>query len=465
VTGAPPRAAPAARRRDIVADALLGAVAAAPLGLAVGSACALFLWSLDRVTALRWQHPWMLYLLPLAGLGVGLLYHAAGRSVEGGSNLLMDEIHEPGAGVPKRMAPLVLLGTLATHLCGGSAGREGTAVQMGGSMASFAARRLAWLRGRLGAGSPAAASRARPSARTLLMAGVAAGFGGVFGTPLAGAVFALEVPTIGRMDRAAALPCLVASFAADWACTAWGIHHTAYRALLGPLADSGHGVQAALLGKVALAGIAFGLVARGFSALVHAEQRALAAAVRRPYARPVAGGLAVIALVALFGTRDFLGLGVTSPDPGAVTIESAFREGGAQAWSWLGKLLFSVVTLGSGFKGGEVTPLFFVGATLGHALASPLAAPFPLLAAVGLVAVFAGAANTPLACTLMAAELFGPADLPYFATGCLAAWVCSGHSGIYASQRIGRPKPGSPPVPPGTPLRDARARRRGIPPG
>jgi H+/Cl- antiporter ClcA len=156
-----------------------------PMAAVVGSACALFLWSLDEVTRVRFEYPWLVYLLPLAGLGVGLLYHCYGRSVEGGNNLIIDQIHQPGGGVPWRMAPLVLFGTLVTHLFGGSAGREGTAVQMGGSIASAFCR---W---------------ARLDAERVcivLIAGVAAGFGAVFGTPLAGAVFALEVLMIGRWN-------------------------------------------------------------------------------------------------------------------------------------------------------------------------------------------------------------------------------------------------------------------------
>ncbi|HTE06929.1 MAG TPA: chloride channel protein [Planctomycetota bacterium] len=412
---------------SLTGDLVRSALVVIAVGAAVGSACAFFLWSLERVTGLRWEHPWLLDALPLAGLVVGALYQAFGARAEAGNDLLMDEIHEPGAGIPKRMAPLVLLGTLLTHLCGGSAGREGTAVQMGGSIASFAARRVAgW---------------SRLEARTLLLAGIAAGFGGVFGTPLAGALFAMEVPAIGALSWAGAVPCLLASVAADLACSAWGIRHTPYRALLGAAEEGGHAFSWTLLAKIALAGVACGLASRGFSALAHGLQRAFRAAIRWPWLRPVAGGLAVIALVALVGSRDFLGLGVSAPDPGAVTIESAFREGGAHAWSWLWKMLFTAVTLGSGFKGGEVTPLFYIGATFGHVLAGLLAAPVTLLAATGLVAVFAGATNTPLACTLMAVELFGPGDTLFFATACLLAYVCSGHSGIYARQRGGARKP------------------------
>ena len=156
-----------------------------PLGIAVGSACALFLWSLDLATASRFAHPWLLYFLPLAGLAVGLVYHYWGKSAEGGNNLILEQIHEPDGGVPRRMAPLILISTVVTHWVGGSAGREGTAVQMGGSIASTVGKIF-----RLEA----------PQTRILLMTGIAAGFGAVFGTPIAGAVFALEVLMIGRMQ-------------------------------------------------------------------------------------------------------------------------------------------------------------------------------------------------------------------------------------------------------------------------
>ena len=182
------------------------AVILVPLAAVVGTLCAAFLWSLDVATKARFSHPWLLFLLPVGGFAIGLLYHRVGRSVEGGNNLIVDQIHEPGGGVPLRMAPLIFLGTVVTHLFGGSAGREGTAVQLGGSLASGI--------GRLAKLDPAAT-------RIVLMAGVAAGFGAVFGTPIAGAVFALEVLAIGRVEYGALIPCLLASVIGDWACQAW----------------------------------------------------------------------------------------------------------------------------------------------------------------------------------------------------------------------------------------------------
>lgn len=404
----------------------------APVALVIGSAIALFLWSLDEAIALQRAFPWLLFLLPVAGMAVGLLYQVWGKSAEGGTNLIMDEIHEPGGGVPGRMAPLILVGTLVTHAFGGSAGREGTAVQMGGSIASTIERLgFARLSGWFHLG-PA-------ERRVLLQAGVAAGFGAVFGTPVAGAVFALEVLAIGRLSYSALMPCLISALLASWATTAWGIQHTPYPH---PALEAGGGLQLQLLGKVALASVAFGLASALFADTTHGLARVFKRFIGTPWLRPVVGGALVIALTFMAGSRDYLSLGVSSPDPGAVTILSSFEPGGVLPWSWALKLLFTAVTLGSGFKGGEVTPLFFIGATLGHSLAILFHAPVALFAALGFVAVFAGATNTPLACTIMGVELFGADAAVYIAAACFVAYLFSGHTGIYSAQRTGTPKGG-----------------------
>ena len=196
-----------------------------------------------------------------------------------------------------------------------------------------------------------------------------------------------------------------------------------------------------LLAKVALAGVAFGLAGLAFSEASHRFGSAFKRLCPIPWLRPVIGGFAVIGLVYALGTREYLGLGVTSPNPGDASIV-AFFGGHVFAWAWAWKILFTVVTLGSGFKGGEVTPLFFIGAALGNALSLPLDVPTDLFAGLGFVAIFAGASNTPLACTIMGIELFGAADAPYIAVACFVAYLCSGHSGIYLAQRLAVPKAG-----------------------
>ncbi|MCB1005221.1 MAG: voltage-gated chloride channel family protein [Acidimicrobiales bacterium] len=381
------------------------------VGVLAGLAGAGFLVTLQWATDTREATPWLLYLLPVAGLLIGLAYHHGAGAAAQGNNLIIDEIHEPKAWIPRRMAPLIYGGTIATHLFGGSAGREGTAIQMSGSLTDWFARLL----------------RIRPSERRLLLiAAIAGGFGAVFGVPLAGAVFALEVQSVGRLRYDALVPALTASIVGDQVVRALGVHHTPT-----PVIDAVD-LTPVLIGKVVLAGVAFGLCALVFIELTHGCKRLFAATVQYPPLRPFLGGLGIIALTFLVGTRDYLGLSIpliTDALAGAATVAT---------FAFALKLLFTSVTLGSGFQGGEVTPLFVVGATLGVTLANVLDVPVPLLAALGFVAVFAGATNTPIACAVMGVELFGPAAAPLFALICVVAAVSSGPGGIYTSQRPAR---------------------------
>ncbi|MES2202274.1 MAG: voltage-gated chloride channel family protein [candidate division FCPU426 bacterium] len=413
---------------------------AASMAIVVGSVVAFFLWLLDQATQLRFQNPWLLYLLPLAGVVIVLAYQKFGGNAVRGNNLVMDEIHEPGGGVPFRLAPLVLFGTVGTHLFGGSAGREGTAVQIGGSLSS----RIAALF-RLPASD----------AQVLMMAGVAAGFGAVFGTPLAGAVFAMEVLALGAINYRAILPCLIAGVVADRTCAAWGIQHTDYHLGIFGISPT-LSMDWILLAKVALAGILFGLASVFFAEMNHGLSSLMKRKITRSWIRPVVGGLLLIGLTFALGTRDYLGLGVRSQEPGGISILSSFVPGGVTSWSWLWKAVFTAITLSAGFIGGEVTPLFFIGAALGNTLAVLMGAPVDLFAGLGFVAVFAGATNTPLACTLMGVELFGGANLLPLAIACFVAFLFSGHSSIYLSQRLGRRKGDLPSGAQGDSLRQVR---------
>ena len=395
-----------------------------PVSLTVGSLVALFLWLLDKVTDLRFEYPWLLYLLPLAGVFIFFIYKYFGKNAEAGNNLIMDEIHEPGGGVPTRMTPLVLLTTLITHLFGGSAGREGTAVQMGGSMANLFAR---WFK------------LNKEDVSILLMTGIGAGFGAVFGTPVTGAIFALEVLAVGRINYNALMPCFMASVLADIVCSVYGIHHTAYHITFKEVIQSNipfiH-FDWMLLIKVIFSGACFGLAGYLFSELSSTIKNYSNQFIKAKWLIPLIGGCIIIVLVFIFGTRDYLGLGVTNPDPHAITIVTSFKEGGTNYFSWLWKILFTAVTLGMGFKGGEVTPLFFIGAALGNTVAVLTGAPVDLMAGLGFIAVFAGATNTPVACTIMGVELFGGEYILYYAIACFTAYYFSGHTGIYHSQRI-----------------------------
>jgi H+/Cl- antiporter ClcA len=269
--------------------------------------------------------------------------------------------------------------------------------------------------------------------RILLMAGVAAGFGSVFGTPVAGAIFALEVLVVGRLQYDALIPCFVTATLADWTCRAWGIGHTPYPVSDATIAST---IDFRLMGKVILAAVAFGLVSRLFTTLSHRLSDAFKTHITRAELRPIVGGLLVICLFFLADTGDYLGLGVLANRPGAVTLPAMFTSAEIPIGAWAWKLLFTVITLSSGFKGGEVTPLFFIGAALGHTLALTLGAPVDLFAALGFVAIFAGATNTPLASTFLGMELFGAGNGLYIAAACLTAYRCSGPGGVYRAQRV-----------------------------
>lgn len=397
-----------------------------PVAAAIGSMVALFLWLLSWSIHFRFQHTWLLYLLPLAGIAIHFAYKLYGKSAERGNNLIIDEIHRPGAGVPKRMAPLILVTTVVTHLFGGSAGREGTAVQIGGSVAHFFSDLF----------------KLDPQEmRVMLTAGIAAGFGAVFGTPLTGAIFAIEVLTLSKVHYSALLPCLIAGYIGDTTVSAWHIKHTPYHI---DYVSAGHYFDAAnisgtilLFVKVVLAALIFGLVSTAFAEATHGVKKLFLKWIKLTWLIPVCGGFIIIGLTVILGKPDYLSLGVEPEHPGAVTIVSAFTSGGAEMLSWLWKLVYTGITLGTGFKGGEVTPLFYIGATLGNTLAGLLNAPVSLFAALGFIAVFSGATKTPMACTIMGMELFGPQHIVFFAIACFVAYLASGHSGIYPSQKNG----------------------------
>ena len=400
---------------DLFKYVLKALALAALVAVLAGSASALFLYALDWATHTREANRWLMWGLPVAGFLVGWVYLKFGQHVEAGNNLLIDEIHDPQKVVTLRMAPFVLVSTVVSHLFGASVGREGTAVQMGGALADQLTHLF----------KLNAADR-----RMVLMAGISAGFASVFGTPLAGAVFALEVLAIGRMRLDALLPCVIAAVLADQVGLLWGVQHTQYEVGLVPQ------ITTLLLAAMVLAGAVFGLTGRLFANGTHALSGLMKKHISYAPLRPLLGG-AVIAALVMWGSFDrYIGLGIP------VMVE-AFAHPLAPT-DFLGKMVFTIASLGSGFKGGEVTPLFFIGATLGNALAPLLDVPFALLAAVGFVAVFAGAANTPIASSLMAMELFGAEIGVFAALACVMSYVCSGHNGIYRAQRVAYRKTDAP---------------------
>ncbi len=388
------------------------------VGLLAGSASAVFLISLEWATNLRESNLWIITLLPAGGLIIGLTYHYFGQSVVKGNNQILEEFHSPKKIIPLKMAPLVLLSTVVTHLFGGSAGREGTAIQMGGAIADQFTKIF---------------KLKEEDRKILLVTGVSAGFASVFGTPLAGAIFALEVFVVGRMRYDAIIPSFLAAIFANEAALLWPVHHTHYSIPFVP------DLWAPELLWAIVAGICFGLAGMLFSNATHFWGNFFKKVIKYPPLRPVIGGVVLaiaVGAIFYFGDRShstrWIGLGVP-------TIVESFEQQ-LPFSDFLLKILFTSFTLGAGFKGGEVTPLFFTGATLGSALALFIPLPVALLAGMGFVAVFSGATNTPIACTLMGIELFGADAGVFIGIACATAYLFSGHTGIYGEQIIGSPK-------------------------
>lgn len=383
----------------------IGLVLCLAIGIVAGLSCALFLVALDVVTATREANLWLVACLPLAGFVLGWVWLRYGQPIAGGMDQVLSEAQAPQQRLPLRMAPMILLGTLFTHLVGGSAGREGTAVQMGAALADQLTRWSVW---------------ARQNRSHIILAGMSGGFAALFGTPWAAGVFAIEVLARGGWRWSALPGCMITAWIGHGVVVALGVPHVEYAIAAVPTMN-GTGLIA-----IVVAAVAFGLMAR---ALVLTQHTVATLAQQRLPWLPlrVAVGGAIVAVIALaLGSTRHLGLGIP-------LIDEAFAAPLPFSDSVL-KLLLTAITLGFGFKGGEVTPLFAMGAALGSALAIGLPIPVDLLAALGFIAVFAAAAKTPVACIIMAMELFGPAIGWHAALACAVAATVSGAHGIYRAR-------------------------------
>ncbi|NQX82203.1 MAG: voltage-gated chloride channel family protein [Flavobacteriaceae bacterium] len=377
----------------------------------IGSASAFLLIALNWAENTRANNEYILFGLPIAGFFIGFIYHKYGGNSTKGNNLIIEEIQNRKTTIPLLMAPLVFMGTIITHLFGGSAGREGSAVQMGASISDNIQKLF----------------KLDYNLRTLfLIIGISAGFSSIFGTPIAGALFGIEIVLIGKLKLKYLLPSLISAFVANYICELWPITHSVFSVEYVPSL----GVENIVW--VVLASFVFGLVAMSFSKTTD-YMTSVFNKIKYPPLRPFVGGVVIVSLVYIVGTTKYLGLGVP-------IIESAF-ERNLFPQVFMLKLIFTSITLASGFKGGEVTPLFFIGATLGNVLSLFIPLPYSLLAAMGFVAVFSGATNTPLACSVMGIELFGFESGIYIVIACYFAYIVSGNTGIYKSQLIKINKP------------------------
>ena len=372
-------------------------------GAIIGSIVAFFLKSLNFVTAIRNDHHWIILGLPLAGLLIGYSYYRWGGTASKGNLLLIESIRDPKVHIPFKMSGMILFSTLLTHLFGGSAGREGTAVQIGGALTAQ------WNRLK---------QFSITEQRLLLYMGIAAGFSAVFGTPIAGTIFALELVFIRNYSFKAVIPCLLSACIAYYTCELWGITHTHYAL------DLSVHYSLRTIGWIVVASCLFGLTVRLF-VYCNSFWKMLFEKITFPPLRPLIGGSCITLVIVLTGAYEYSGLGIP-------TIQKSFLQISSPE-TFILKLLLTTLTISAGFKGGEVTPLFFIGATLGSALSALLPIPTELLAGIGFVTIFAGASKTPIACTVMGMELFGIQYGVFLAMGCIIAYFISGKKGIYTS--------------------------------
>ena len=373
------------------------------IGLVGGIIGSLFHIGVDTATQVRLAHPWVLYLMPVGGLAIVGLYRLT--KTEGkGTNDIIASVHF-GEQVPGLLVPVIFVSTVITHLCGGSAGREGAALQIGGGIGYQAGRLL-----RLG-------EKDLPLATLCGMSGV---FAALFGTPLTATVFALEVISVGVLYYAGLVPCLTAALTGYLVSVLMGVPPTRFTVTV-----PGLEVRTMLLVMVLalLCAVVSILFCRGLHGVEHLLKRTL----KNPYLR-VAVGVAVLIGLTLLTNGDYNGAGME--------VIGRAIAGQADPWAWVWKLLFTAITIGCGFKGGEVVPSFFVGAAFGCVAAGWLGLPAGFGAAMGLVSVFCGAVNCPLASIILSVELFGSGDLLYFAMACSISYLISGYCGLYSSQTI-----------------------------
>lgn len=378
---------------------------AALAGGSIGLIGAVFHIAIDRAAAFRLENGWPLYLLPLAGFFIVWSYRVTDMQDDKGTEYIIGSVRD-GKHLRLRTAPLIFAGTVLTHLAGGSAGREGAALQLGGSLANNIGRLL-----RLD----------EKDGRVITMCGMAAGFSALFGTPIAAAILSMEIISVGVMYYSAIVPCVLSALVAREVAVLLGVTPTTFAVAAMP------GWSFLLIGKLVALGALCGLVAVLFCAVMHAAPRLYDRVTPNPYLRVLIGSALVIGLTLLLG-RDYNGAGVD-------VIQRALA-GNARPEAFFLKMVFTALTLAAGFKGGEIVPAFFCGATFGCFYGSLLGLPPSFAGAVGIVSVFCGVTNCPLTSILLAYELFGGEELPMYSLAIAVSYMLSGYSGLYHAQKI-----------------------------
>lgn len=369
-----------------------------------------FLLSLRTVTSIREANLWLFALLPLVNVTTVWLYHNHGLRASRGNNLVIDSTLT-GTHIHARMGLLTFVCSTATHLAGGSAGREGAAVQIGGTIAS----------------NVSALFKVRDhDRRDLMMAGISAAFGAAFGTPLAGAFFGMEMCFVGKLDYSAGLYCLTGSFIGNAVSRMLGSEF-AFQTI--PVVPD---LSLATLALVILAGVAFGAMARLFTLTIRTVKRLYGRLFPNYLARAAASGAMLALLFIGFGLYRYGGLSEWLPGAafhGQTTLADAFL-----------KLALTALTVGVGFQGGEVTPLFGIGAALGGWIGTITLGDPGFMAALGMVAMFGSALNVPITTIMLGIDMFGSGAGAYFVIVSFISYLVAGHRALYPAQRIVTPK-------------------------
>ena len=380
-------------------------VLAAVIGVVCGLIGALFYNGIAFVTSLRGEHPWLLFLMPAAGLLIVFIYRTL--RMEGASTDTVIDAAREGDKIPAGLFPSIFIGTLLTHLTGGSSGREGAALQIGGSIGSQIGRLM-----RLD----------RDEMKVATMAGMAAFFSSIFGTPLTAAMFVILFISVGTFYQVALLPSYLAALFGIGVSQLFGVKPFRF-VIEVPEVVTHHFVRVLILAALC------GIVSVLFCSVLHGMGAFFRKYLKNPYLRAAVGGALVIAMTLLEGSGDYNGTG-------SQVIGCVMEGGEVVLWAFLLKILFTAVTLESGFKGGEIVPTFFIGATFGAVVGPLIGIPSGFAAAVGLVAMFAGVTNTVIASIFLAIEAFGGTGILYFALAAIVSYACSGYNGLYSSQRI-----------------------------
>ncbi len=375
-------------------------------GIVVGLVGTAFYFSMAYVTNMRAMHPWLIYFLPLGGLVIVGAYHLMHDEKDTGTNLVLSSIHS-GDHLPLRMAPLIFISTLITHLFGGSAGREGAALQLGGS---------------IGSGIGSLFKFDEKDKHIMIMCGMSAAFSALFGTPMAAAIFSMEVVSVGIMHYSALVPCVVASLIAHGIATHFGASAEVFFIEEIPA----FGIETSV--KITVLAILCALVSILFCVALHGSEHLYKKYLKNPFIRIFVGGCLIIILTLLVGNQDYNGTGIN-------VIEKCF-DGSVRSEAFLMKIIFTAVTLGAGFKGGEIVPSFFTGAAFGCLFGNIVGFSPTLCAAIGMTSVFCGVTNCPITSLLISFELFGYDGMPYFLLAVSFSYMLSGYFGLYHSQKI-----------------------------